>query len=299
METILIVDDSPFNVSYLSYLLEKEYRIIIAENGTDGLEMAKNEHPTLILLDIEMPGLTGFQVIEKLQASKDTQEIPVVFLTGIDDTQTEEHAFFSGAVDFIRKPFSGNVVRARVRTHVNLFQYRKLLETQMYTDVLTDVYTRKHCLDYLNEQWLDCIREGDSISLGIADIDFFKKVNDTFGHLEGDRVLRVVAKTIQEVLQRYDGYIARIGGEEFLLLLRGTSRQAVIKIMTEICDTVCNLEIYKDGDCLQDRILVTISIGGVTITPDAKITPKQVEKIADNMLYTAKRNGRNRVEWAM
>lgn len=297
METILIIDDSMFNVAYLAQLLGKEYNIISASNGTEGLAMAQNHLPSLILLDIEMPGLDGFQVVERLQHIKETQEIPVVFLTGIADAQIEERAFFSGAVDYIQKPFSGNVVCARVRTHINLFKYRKLLETQMYTDVLTDVYTRKHCMDYILKQWQICLRDKNYISIAIADIDFFKKVNDTFGHFEGDRVLRVVARTINDILQQHDGYIARMGGEEFVMILCGKAKDAAVEVMSGICSAVRGKEIYQGGDSSKNRIYVTISIGGITVIPNEEITSEQCEKIADKMLYSAKHKGRDRVEW--
>ncbi|MBE6034968.1 MAG: diguanylate cyclase [Clostridiales bacterium] len=297
METILIIDDSFFNIKLLKDILQKDYNIIYANQGEKGLEIAKAMQPSLILLDIEMPGLNGFQVMERLQAAKETQQIPVVFLTGVDDTATEEKAFFCGAVDYIRKPFCCNVVCARVRTHINMFRYRKMLETQMYIDVLTGLYTRKHCIDYINKQWKRSIEEGLPFSLGIADIDFFKSVNDTYGHQEGDRVLSAVANLMKNAMPEENDYIARIGGEEFYLIIIGESRAKAAEIMENVCNAVGKESVCQVGGNSEESISVTISIGGSTIIPCERDSAEAFTAIADKMLYEAKGNGRNRVVW--
>lgn len=297
METILIIDDSFFNIQLLKGILQKEYNIIYADEGKKGLEIAKHTQPSLILLDIEMPGLNGFQVMERLQAAKETQQIPVVFLTGVDDTATEEKAFFCGAVDYIRKPFCCNVVCARVRTHINMFRYRKMLETQMYIDVLTGLYTRKHCIDYTNKQWKYCIENKIPFSLGVADIDFFKRVNDTYGHQEGDRVLSAVANIMKQAMPEENNYIARMGGEEFFLILVGEKRASACEIMKNVCNAVGQKSVCKVGGNSEEEIHVTISIGGSTIIPSERDSVDAFTAIADKMLYEAKGKGRNQVIW--
>ncbi|QIB70394.1 diguanylate cyclase [Aminipila butyrica] len=299
METILIIDDSLFNIQLLKGILQKEYNIIYASEGKKGIEIARDMQPSLILLDIEMPGLNGFEVMERLQSSKETQQLPVVFLTGVDDTLTEEKAFFCGAVDYIRKPFSANVVCARVRTHINMFKYRKMLETQMYIDVLTGLYTRKHCLDYISRQWKHCIDNKLPFSLGIADIDFFKRVNDTYGHQEGDRVLNSVANVMKKALPEDNNYVARMGGEEFYLILVGEPKDRVTNIIQGTCLAVANNHIVKpcEEPGQEQEIKVTISIGGSTIVPSPRDSVEAFTAIADQMLYKAKGNGRNQVVW--
>jgi len=297
VETILIIDDSFFNIKLLEGILQKDYNIVYANEGEEGFEMAKVKQPSLILLDIEMPGMNGFQVLEKLQVTKETQQIPVVFLTGVDDTATEEKAFFCGAVDYIRKPFCGNVVCARVRTHINMFRYRKMLETQMYIDVLTGLYTRKHCIDYVNKQWKNSIKEGIPFSLGIADIDFFKRVNDTYGHQEGDRVLSAVADLMKNAMPDDNNYIARMGGEEFYLIMVGESKARALEIMENVCNAVGRQSVCKVGGNSDEEINVTISIGGRTIIPSEKDSVDTFAAIADKMLYEAKDRGRNQVVW--
>lgn len=305
METILIIDDSFFNVSILKDMLQKDYNIIYANDGEKGFEIAKVMQPSLILLDIEMPGLNGFQVMEKLQAQNQTQQIPVVFLTGVDDTATEEKAFFYGAVDYIRKPFCCNVVCARVRTHINMFRYRKMLETQMYVDVLTGLYTRTHCINYLAKQWKNCIEEEVPFSIGIADIDFFKRVNDTYGHQEGNRVLNIVANTIKDAMPKGNNYVSRMGGEEFFLIVVGEKSKRASEIMQNVCDCIRNKKIprnlnYHDEKIsknMEEEIRVTISIGGSTIVPSKGDFVDDFISIADKMLYKAKENGRDQVIW--
>lgn len=293
----MIIDDSFFNIKLLEGILQKDYNIIYADEGQTGFELAKVKQPSLILLDIEMPRMNGFQVLEKLQTTKETQQIPVVFLTGVDDTATEEKAFFCGAVDYIRKPFCGNVVCARVRTHINMFRYRKMLETQMYIDVLTGLYTRKHCIDYINKQWKLCIKEGIPFSLGIADIDFFKKVNDTYGHQEGDRVLTAVADLMKNAMPKDNNYIARMGGEEFYLIMVGENRTRALEIMENVCNAVGRKSVCKVGGNSDEEINVTISIGGRTLIPSERDSVDTFAAIADKMLYEAKDKGRNQVVW--
>ncbi|WP_352400692.1 diguanylate cyclase [Anaerotignum sp.] len=295
MEKVLIIDDSIFNVKMLKDLLDKEYKIIYATNGSDGFEIAKVQQPSLILLDIEMPGQNGFQIMEKLQEDNETQQIPVVFLTGVNDTISEEKAFFCGAVDYIRKPYYGNVVRARVRTHVNMYRYRRMLETQMYIDVITGLYTRVHCIGYMDKLWQSCIQEKNPFSLGVVDIDYFKRVNDTYGHQEGDRVLGIVAEIMKATMPKENNYIARMGGEEFFILLHGEKSAKAAEIMTTVCSAVGHRNILQDDK--KNYINVTISIGGGTVIPSSRDSLKSFIVLADKMLYKAKNNGRNQVVW--
>lgn len=297
METILIIDDSYFNVRLLKEILEKDYDIIYANEGEKGFEIAKKIKPSLILLDIEMPGLNGFQVMEKLKKEEETQQIPVVFLTGVDDAAIEEKAFFSGAVDYIRKPFSCNVVYARVRTHVNMFRYSKLLETQMYIDELTQLYTRKHCIDYMNKQWQYCIEKQITFSLGIVDIDFFKRINDTYGHQQGDRVLNSVSNAMKNAMPKENNYIARMGGDEFYLIVIGENRIRTLEIMENVCDAVSRERVCKVGASSGEGISATISLGGSTVVPTMRDSVNNFREIADKMMYKAKDNGRNQVVW--
>lgn len=297
METILLIDDSSFNVKLLKDLLEKDYNIIYANDGSQGFEIAKAKQPSLILLDIEMPGLNGFQIMEMLQETPETQQIPVIFLTGVDDTATEEKAFFCGAVDYIRKPFCGNVVCARVRTQINMFRYRRMLESQMYTDVLTGLYTRKHCVDYMKKVWQTCIDEKTPFSLGVVDIDYFKRVNDTYGHQDGDRVLNAVANIMKAAMPKDNNYIARMGGEEFFIVLCGEKNTKVAEIMRNVCNSVGRESVCKIGGVSKAGINVTISIGGCTVVPSSRDSLDSFISIADQMLYKAKNNGRNRVIW--
>ncbi len=170
-----------------------------------------------------------------------------------------------------------------------------MLETQMYIDVITGLYTRVHCIEYMDKLWQTCIQEKTPFSLGVVDIDYFKRVNDTYGHQEGDRVLGAVAETMKKTMPRGNNYIARMGGEEFFILLSGEKSTKAAEIMATVCNAVGQKSIVNDNE--SHDINVTISIGGGTVIPSNRDSLNSFIVLADKMLYKAKNNGRNQVVW--
>lgn len=297
MEKILIVDDSILEIKILADILQDRYDILACRSGIDGLEVAYQEDPALILLDIIMPEADGFEILERLKENEKTKDIPVIFLTGLEDVATEEKGLLMGAVDYIRKPYNPNIIRARVRTHVRMYRYRRTIETKMSVDVLTDVHNRNDYEHKKTEYWNKAIKEQIPISAMIADIDYFKMVNDTYGHSEGDYVLRHVSGKMKEVLSKHGKYyIARYGGEEFCIILYGLDQRAAFEIAEEIRQEVRGLEIPNQNSPVAP--VVTISIGGNTAAPDREEELAGFFHAMDDMLYRAKKQGRNRVEWA-
>lgn len=295
MERILIVDDSSVQATKLKYILEDDYEIIIAQTAEEGLYHAHRGGFSLILLDVVMPGMDGFTLLKKLQEEIITQSVPVILITSLSDTQDEYYGLTLGAVDYITKPFHPLIVKARVNTHIKLYNYRKQVEHQSKTDQLTGVANRRHHDDYSIVKWSEATRLKIPFSICIMDIDHFKAFNDTFGHPAGDKVIAAVAKTVSSYLQRSTDFFARYGGEEFVAFLLGDSSSKAFEHLKKIRQEVENLSIPHNPTVSR---WVTVSIGGVTVIPHGENSYSSYLKIADTMLYDAKRYGRNQVVWA-
>lgn len=295
MEKVLIIDDSKLDVMVLADILKEEYEVITALTGEEGLRKAKEEMPVLILLDIIMPVMDGFEILEELKSLDLTKEIPVVFLTALSDEKTEEKGFMKGAIDYIKKPFNPHIVRARVRTHVKLYLYMRTIETQMSVDGLTGAYNRRDFETRKLHLWDQARREGKPLSLFIADIDYFKRINDTYGHGEGDYVLKTAVTEMQKLLLWEQAYLARYGGEEFAVLLYDKTAEEAELVAENLREGIRKLNIPNINSDVCPYL--TISIGGCTRIPMENESVSDFVKIADDMLYEAKNGGRNRTCW--
>lgn len=295
MEKILIVDDSRLQAAQLKSILEDVYDITIAQTAEEGLEYTRNGDFSLILLDVIMPGMDGFTLLKKLQEEVITQSVPVILITSLSSVAFEQQGLILGAVDYITKPFEPLIVKARVNTHIKLYNYRRLAEEQSMIDQLTGVYNRRRYEQYSAEKWKESLRLQVPLSIGMFDIDNFKKYNDTFGHPAGDKVIASVAKTVSSHFQRNTDFFARYGGEEFVVLSMGESSQKMLAHMKKVRQAIEDLHIPHDESVAK---WVTVSIGGVTIVPKVEHSYEVMLKIADTMLYDAKKYGRNRVIWA-
>lgn len=295
MEKILIVDDSPLQAAQLKVILDEEYDVSIAQTAEDGLFKASSEDYSLILLDVVMPGMDGFTLLEKLHGGLTTQSIPVILITGLSDAANEQHGLLLGAVDYITKPFNAPIVKARVNTHVKLYHYRRQAERQSMTDQMTGVANRRAYESHSIEKWREAIRLQVPFSICMFDIDYFKVYNDTFGHPAGDKVISSVAKTISSYLKRNTDFLARYGGEEFIVLSAGDHSLKMFEYLQQVRQAVEDLHIPHNPSVSE---WVTVSIGGITVIPPEDGNYAVFLQIADTMLYDAKRYGRNRVIWA-
>lgn len=295
MEKVLIVDDSALQAAHLKNILHDEYDITIAQTAEDGLRLAGIENFSLILLDVVMPGMDGFTLLKKLQEEIITQNVPVILITGLSDAANEQRGLILGAVDYITKPFNPMIVKARVNTHIKLYQYRKQIEQQSMTDQLTGIANRRGYEQNGISRWKEAVRLHAPLSICMFDIDRFKVYNDVFGHPAGDKVISAVAQTAASHLQRQTDFLARYGGEEFIAFLLGDSSEQAFGHLKRIRQAVENLHIPHDPSVSE---WVTVSIGGVTVIPETESSYDLYLKIADTMLYDAKKNGRNRVVWA-
>ncbi|MBD5550701.1 MAG: diguanylate cyclase [Lachnospiraceae bacterium] len=297
MEKILIIDDSRLHSAQLKDILEESYEVTIAETAKEGLRYAGTENFSLILLDVIMPGMDGFTLLKKLQEEIITQSVPVILITSLSDVQNEQYGLTLGAVDYITKPFHPLIVKARVNTHIKLYNYRRQVEHQSRIDQLTGVANRRQHDRYSVIKWNEAMRLQVPFSVCMFDIDHFKAFNDTFGHPAGDKVIAAVAKTASAYLQRSTDFFARYGGEEFVAFMIGDNAETSFEHMINVRQAIEDLHIPHAASASVSE-WVTVSIGGATILPQQENHYDFFLNIADNMLYDAKRFGRNRVVWA-
>lgn len=283
---ILIVDDTPEYLLTLANCLKEYYLIKVATNGKKCLKIAQSDSsPDLILLDVVMPEMDGYQVITELKSNKKTAQIPVIFVTSNDEEEEEEKGLQLGAVDYIAKPFRPTIVRARVRTHIILKKQRDELSWLAMRDPLTSLFNRHYLLEAIKQKMSHASRHEESLCLLAVDLDHFKQINDKYGHVQGDHVLQDVASILRDNCRNED-IAARIGGEEFAVVLDH-----------------CDLELAEKKaeslrNCIETRFLnalpVTASIGVAKMETGDKSFDDLFNR-ADKALYSAKEHGRNRV----
>ncbi len=292
---ILVVDDERPNIQVLNSILHDDYDISVALNGEQALKRAfGDKKPDLILLDVQMPDMDGFEVCRRLQADPETQDIPVIFITAMSDQKDEEQGFAFGAVDYIAKPFGPAGVMARVKVHLELKRKRDLLRNLSTIDGLTAIANRRRLEDFFEFEWQRSVRSGESIAVIMADIDHFKLYNDHYGHAAGDECLREVAKTLASLVTRQTDLTARYGGEEFACVLPGTDLDGALNVAEEMRHAVQELGIphafSPTAGC------ITLSLGVASASPKANgSAPGELFRMADQALYAAKAGGRNRV----
>jgi diguanylate cyclase (GGDEF)-like protein len=291
---ILIIDDAPANIKILGEVLKSDYKIVFATDGRKGIEMATADNPPdLILLDVVMPGMDGYEVCSRLKADMGTKNIPVIFITGKGEVEDETKGFELGAVDYITKPFSTTITKARVRTHMELKRHRDALESLSFLDGLTKISNRRRFDEYLMMAWNFALRDSSCLSLIMTDIDHFKAYNDNYGHLTGDSCLIQVAQALAASSRRSIDLVARYGGEEFVCVLPKTDLEGALVLAENMRQNVLSLCIphaYSSAaNCL------TISQGVAVIVPSADSTHETLIKGADEALYKAKKDGRNKI----
>lgn len=297
-QRILIVDDEKFNRQILSELLLPDYEVFLAKDGDQAIARAKAmPAPDLILLDVIMPGMDGYEVLRRLRADERTSNIPVMFVTGMCEAEDEAKGLDMGAVDYVSKPFRSAVVRARVRNHMNYIWQRKQLERDAFIDSLTGIHNRRSFDQTVDSEWKRAARHRKQLSLAMVDIDYFKQYNDTYGHGAGDEALRQIAKSMLKIINRSGELIARYGGEEFVVLLPEIGRDEAIQIAERIRYSVEALGIGHEKSSAAP--IVTISVGGVSMVPCENSTVADLLALADEQLYLAKQEGRNLVSWEL
>jgi diguanylate cyclase (GGDEF)-like protein len=289
---ILVVDDAMENIQILHAALQDEHEVLFALDGPRALEIARSQHPDLILLDAVMPGMDGYAVCKALFAAPETSDIPVIFVTALKSPEDETRALGAGAADFISKPVNAAVVRARVRTQLTVKRQRDALRALILLDPLTGVANRRAFDERLEMEWRRCGRAQLPVSLLMVDIDHFKLYNDHYGHPAGDATLLQVASAMRRAAGRSQDLVARYGGEEFAILLPQLDEQGAIGVARRLMHELEMLDLPHAASPTSQRL--TASIGIASMAPDEHSLPADLVRAADALLYQAKAGGRNR-----
>ncbi|MCK9525336.1 MAG: diguanylate cyclase [Limnochordia bacterium] len=292
-QRILIVEDVQLNAQILLNVLKDDYDLGVANNGLEALAMVKEQMPDLILLDIVMPEMDGYAVCAELQGNPNTRDIPILFLTALEGDKNEAYGIELGAMDYIRKPFNVPVMKAKIRNHLELKRYKDILKRDSRVDGLTRIPNRRRFDEAYDEECCRAARNKTPLSVLMIDLDFFKAYNDTYGHLQGDDVLKLVAKTLYNTLQRPGDLIARWGGEEFVALLPQTALKGACQVAERLRLAVVALKIPHEAHASGQ--FLTISVGVAASTDDDWGMHGTLLQKADEAAYRAKSNGRNTV----
>jgi len=291
---ILVIDDDPIVAETIEILFDSEITVVSAKNARDGIELAKTEQPDLILLDVRMPEMDGYETCRELRLLPESADIPIIFLTVKNDSTDEAMGLELGAIDYIAKPIVPQIVKARVKNHLNQKRQRDKLENLSSIDALTGIANRRRLDEYLETEWRRAQRNKYAVSLMMIDIDHFKAFNYTYGHQKGDDCLKAVAEAIAIAPQRPSDLVSRYGGEEFCIVLPDTKIDSAMEIAERVRTKVEELSIEHSGSPDHDK--VTISVGVATAEPSSDdLSFDSLIEQADKHLYHAKKTGRNKV----
>jgi diguanylate cyclase (GGDEF)-like protein len=292
--SVLTVEDDDAIRGLISGVLSTECDMHSAQNGETALAMAAELMPDLILLDVGLPDMEGFEVCRRIKANPLVAEIPVIFLTSRTSSTDEVDGLEAGGIDYITKPINPTILRARVRNHLEMKKSRDILARMARLDGLTGVANRRTFDDLLLREWRRQARTGQSLGVIMIDVDHFKQFNDTYGHGAGDGCLKQVTKAAEGALQRPADLIARYGGEEFVALLPDTALEGAMAVAEGIRAAVVTLDIPHAGSKAARH--VTVSLGVACMIPETDKVPGVLLEAADAQLYAAKSDGRNRAK---
>lgn len=289
---MLVVDDQPLNIRLIRDLFHQEFDIYMATDGLNAISKAQELSPDLILLDVVMPNMDGFEVCRSLKSDPETRSIPIIFITANFDEKDEIKGFELGGADFIRKPINPVITRARVRTQLALKQQADQLRSVALTDGLTGLANRRSFDRALENIWRQSVRSQLPLSLIMLDVDYFKPYNDHYGHQAGDLCLQKIASSMAQALNRPQDLLARYGGEEFACILPATDAAGASHIAKQLHLRVQLLQLPHARSEVSD--FVTVSMGVVTLVPNKEESVETLIHTADKQLYRAKEQGRAR-----
>lgn len=314
---ILIVDDLKENHLVMeSVITDSDLNIVKAMSGEEALSLCLEHDFAVIFMDVQMPGMDGFETAELLRSIDRTKNIPIIFVTAISKEQKSIFRGYEvGAVDYLFKPIDPIILKSKAKIFKELFNQRILIEKQAeelkskveeliqlkeekdvlenisMEDCLTNIFNRRGLDRFSAMHWNNCKRYSLSYSTILIDIDRFKRYNDNYGHINGDFALKEVATVINDSLYRSEDIVGRYGGEEFLVIMPNVDHDGAVKIAERIEDGISKLNIthgYND-----ERGKLTVSMGIASVVPNEEMTLQSLLETADNLLYKAKENGRN------
>jgi diguanylate cyclase (GGDEF)-like protein len=291
---ILIVDDVPGNIKTLAEVLRGEYRILVATSGKKALETVVSQPVDLILLDLVMPEMDGYEVCEKLNENSETAGIPVIFVTAQGEEVKESQGFSMGAKDYITKPASPTILKARIKVHLEAKKQREDLENLTIVDELTGVANRRHFDQLLDQEWRRAVRTSLSMAILMIDIDFFSRYIEHFGVKEGEKCLSKLAQTLKANLMRSTDLLARYEGREFVALLPQVEHHGGAITAQRLQKCIEGLKIPNPQSPISDTI--TISLGCASMMPTRGSSPQPMLEAAIAKLAQAKEQGYNQIE---
>jgi len=283
-KTILVVDDTKENIHMLIGLLGDDYNVMAAKSGKAALEIVNEEKIDLILLDIMMPEMNGYEVCELLKSQTATKDIPILFITAKTDEDSIEKAYDVGGIDYVTKPFKPKELLARIHTHLKLSETLQTLEYMATKDSMTGIYNRRKFFE-LSEV---LFAQTDNLFAVMIDIDKFKNINDTYGHPFGDIIIKSLTQTISNIIPN-EAVFGRLGGEEFAILFENGSLDEAKEKVEEIRVAIENLE------NMYDERVVKFSISNGIAQKYPSDTIDTLLKRSDEALYDAKETGRNKI----
>ena len=290
--TILVVDDMTTTLLLIHDLLKDTYEVKIAKSGTKALEILNAPNDIdLILLDVEMPDINGYEVCKILKNNEQTKNIPVIFVTARNSEEDEEYGLNLGAIDYITKPFNKAIVKLRIKNYLDLKIKNDMLEKLSMYDGLTNIRNRRYFDETFEKTFSEIKRDKKSLAVLMIDIDFFKPYNDNYGHGQGDETLRKVAKALEKTIKRASDFVARYGGEEFVILLKDINKDGVEAVANNLLNAVRELKITHEFSKIENY--VTVSIGVSYYNSSSDITKLELLLKADETLYNVKNSGRN------
>jgi len=304
---ILIVDDSPTSRAALKSLLDRmDHSVVEADDGKKGLEMYQQDRPGLVLIDVVMPVMDGYEAARRMRATGADEWVPIIFLSSKEDDQDLDRAIESGGDDYLVKPVSFVVLNAKIRAlqRIDAMHGKQLemsrdlaaanreLEKLSHQDGLTGIANRRYFDGYLSTEVRRAAREHQPLSLILSDVDQFKAFNDCYGHQAGDDCLRRVAAALSSAGRRPADVAARYGGEEFAMVLPGTDLDGAVDVAQSVSRVIGSLAIPHARSPVSKS--VTLSQGIVSLTPEKESPPEDLIQRADQALYQAKQQGRNR-----
>ncbi len=297
---VLMVDDEPAALELLSRRVSRHgYEVTRALSADEASDAVAVRVPDIILLDMNMPGVSGLELLRRLRRGPWTQTVPVIMVSAMDDTESIVTALKAGANDYVTKPIDMNILLARMETQLRLTALLMKMETQTQIlsrlaayDELTGVYNRRSLFDALEAEFSRTRRSGHHLSVLMVDVDFFKRINDTHGHLVGDEALKSLAGRLLRALRAID-VLGRYGGEEFCAVLPETNVEGSLRTAERVRHAISESPFSLAGADLD--IPITISIGAATTIPGGGESPTELIMMADRALLEAKRTGRDRV----
>ncbi|QJR82375.1 diguanylate cyclase [Alteromonas pelagimontana] len=296
---VLIVDDDTTTIHIIAAALSSDYEVTIATTAGEGFRLATTVKPHIILVDVVMPQVSGFEFCKQLKQDERTHKIPVIFVSAEDTIRQQTKGFDIGGVDYIIKPVEVPILKARVKTHTRLYRQTLQLESLAATDPLTNLANRRKFDEAIEHEIERCQRNGNPLALLIVDIDDFKSYNDYYGHAKGDDCLVAVARILKAEAKRSTDLVSRLGGEEFGIILGETDDSGAMAIAEAIIAEFRHQQIEHVKANQAAYLSVSIGVTFVDFSRGGRqgVSIRTLVDTADHALYRAKDAGRNRIEY--